>query len=374
MSQPTKAARFSAPAPQTLEADELVYGESKPVILDPNRELKAKPTPIASILPDPAQPRRVAPSLARRGWDGRSDADSIRAILETWHQLAEAELGERLPLYVAEPAPESELRPDIDEERTPISYKLMALAAHANDIFINGQNDPIKIFALPNGGYQIEDGERRWMAHWWLLLKTGDLRWSKINAQLRADFSVWRQASSNGSRQGLNAIQKGRQLARLLMAALLETQGLDFPRYEDVLAAGGADKDYYAQVADGLKYRIPRGYGERIAAAMGLTDADEIRRYRALLRVTDDIWIKADDQNWTERTLRPYTVPGGNGKLPKPKPRELTTEEEAFSANVKSALAILRRENKVNVKFVEEIEAFCRKLRAEGKVVVAEKR
>ena len=46
------------------------------------------------------------------------------------------------------------------------------------------------------------------------------------------------------------------------------------------------------------------GQGERLLNAMGLSDAGQLRQYRALLRLPSDLWRRGDDENLTEGELR----------------------------------------------------------------------
>ena len=330
------------------------------------RTMKARPISILSILPDPAQPRRAVPSAARAAWDGKSTDDSISAMLSAWVQLAEHELGEPLELYVAKDPPEDYKRIEVEEETTPITFKLLKLTDLANDIFLNGLNEPIHVVAQEEG-YRAESGERRWLAHWLLHLFTRDEKWTKINAFVRDDFSVWRQASENGAREKLNAIQLARQLARLLMD-IYQRDGVVFTSYDEALRNGGGDRAYYAQVADGDEFRIPRGWGEKIVAAMGLPNTQMLRQYRALLRVPDAIWMQGDDQSWPERALRPHTVSTDTVPGKKPIPRELTADEKRVNSDFRTMLAGLRQNNEVNAHNLERIEAFCKHLRDTGRV------
>lgn len=334
------------------------------------RTMKARSIPLADILPDPAQPRRAVPSVARRLWDGQSNAESISAMLGAWVGLAEAELHAPLQIYIAAEPPEDYRRPEIDEATTPTAFKLFMLADLANDIFAKGLNDPISINAV-EGGYRTEYGERRWLAHWWLYLATSDEKWTKINAFVRDEFDVWRQASENGARQQLNAVSKARQLARLLMD--IYKSEVIFKSYAELVPAGGYDRAYYAQVADGEQFRIPRGWGEKIVAAMGLPNTTQLRQYRALLRLPDDIWVKGDDESWAEGALRPHTVTTVTVSTKK-KARDLTPDEKGLKDDTLTMLLSLRRENKVNEALVSRIEAFCHQLRNTGKVIKVEDR
>ncbi len=115
-------------------------------------------------------------------------------------------------------------------------------------------------------------------------------------------FDVWRQAVENGARQDLNAIAKARQLARLLMAIYAD-QGITFVPYAEVVQPGGCDRAWYAQIADGDRFRIPRGTSEIILSAMGLKNPVQLRQYRALLNLPDDIWQAGDDLSFSENEL-----------------------------------------------------------------------
>ena len=108
---------------------------------------------------------------------------------------------------------------------------------------------------------------------------------------------VWRQASENNARDNLNAISRARQLSLLLM----DLHGWhNFSQFD----ACDSEQAFYAQVADGAAWRIPRGQGERLLNAMGLSDASQLRQYRALLRLPGELWRKGDDEDLSEGELR----------------------------------------------------------------------
>ena len=75
-------------------------------------------------------------------------------------------------------------------------------------------------------------------------------------------------------------------------------------KFDEIIESGGSERDYYAQVADGNEFRVPRGEGERLLNAMGLKNPTQIRQYRQLLRLPDDVWQDADDKNLTEGEVR----------------------------------------------------------------------
>ena len=182
---------------------------------------------------------------------------------------------------------------------------LMKLVDLAASIRRDGLSNPV---SLMNHGdhYEIETGERRWLAYHMLYWKFGDgdvrpdgsrVNWSRIPARIVSRVDVWRQASENNARDNLNAISRARQLAVLLMN-LHGSQ--NFTAYNEC----ANEQAFYAQVADGGRWRIPRGQGERLLNAMGMTEASQLRQYRALLRLPDELWRKGDDESLSEGELR----------------------------------------------------------------------
>ena len=67
---------------------------------------------------------------------------------------------------------------------------------------------------------------------------------------------------------------------------------------------GGCDRAFYAQVADGAVFRVPRGQGEVLIGALGLKNPAQLRQYRALLDLPDEVWTIADDLDWAEGYIR----------------------------------------------------------------------
>ena len=92
-------------------------------------------------------------------------------------------------------------------------------------------------------------------------------------------------------------ISRARQLSLLLM---------DLHGWQNFSTLDACDNEqaFYAQVADGSTWRIPRGQGERLLNAMGLSDASQLRQYRALLRLPGELWRKGDDEDLSEGELR----------------------------------------------------------------------
>ena len=182
---------------------------------------------------------------------------------------------------------------------------MVVLSAGMPSIRRDGLSNPISL-VRHDGHYEIETGERRWLAYHILYWKFGDgdkrpdgsvVNWSRIPARVVSQVDVWRQASENNARDNLNAISRARQLSLLLM---------DMHGWQNFSKLSACDNEqaFYAQVADGSIWRIPRGQGERLLNAMGLSDAGQLRQYRALLRLPADLWRKGDDEDLSEGELR----------------------------------------------------------------------
>ncbi len=187
----------------------------------------------------------------------------------------------------------------------PKELALMKLIDLAASIRRDGLSNPISL-VQQDRHYEIETGERRWLAYHVLYWKFGDgdkrpdgtvVNWSRIPARIVTQVDVWRQASENNARDNLNAISRARQLALLLMD--LHGWG-NFSKLE----ACDSEQGFYAQVADGAAWRIPRGQGERLLNAMGMSDASQLRQYRALLRLPAELWRKGDAEDLSEGELR----------------------------------------------------------------------
>ncbi|MCY3867874.1 MAG: ParB N-terminal domain-containing protein [Chloroflexi bacterium] len=184
-------------------------------------------------------------------------------------------------------------------------FALMKLIDLAASIRRDGLSNPISL-VQHDDRYEIETGERRWLAYHILYWKFGDgdkrpdgsvVNWSRIPARIVNQVDVWRQASENNARDNLNAVSRARQLALLLM---------DLHGWQNFSKLDACDNEqaFYAQVADGSTWRIPRGQGERLLNAMGLSDASQLRQYRALLRLPGELWRKGDDEDLSEGELR----------------------------------------------------------------------
>ncbi len=224
---------------------------------------------------------------------GQKDYDIVNFLLG-----AETDRGERAERQDGEAPLSSQLAASKE-------LALMKLIDLAASIRRDGLSNPISL-VQHDGSYEIETGERRWLAYHVLYWKFGDgdkrpngsvVNWSRIPARIVTQVDVWRQASENNARDNLNAISRARQLALLLM----DLHGWkNFSKFD----ACDNEQAFYAQVADGSAWRIPRGQGERLLNAMGLSDASQLRQYRALLRLPGELWRKGDDEDLSEGELR----------------------------------------------------------------------
>jgi hypothetical protein len=174
----------------------------------------------------------------------------------------------------------------------------MQVVELAASIMRHGLTNPISI-ARVGGDYEIETGERRWLAYHLLNWQYPEGGWDKIpSRQVDDGISIWRQANENNIRADLNAISMARQFALLLMDILRdEKQFQPFDAFDH-------EQDFYAQVADGVNHRVPRNQGEKLLNAMNLENPVQLRQYRSLLRLPREIWEWADDLNWTEGFIR----------------------------------------------------------------------
>jgi hypothetical protein len=274
-------------------------------MLTPSTPVSAAQTvDIFEIHPDPTQPRRSVPSTVREHWDGRPE--TITTMFGAWINAyaRECEVGfdvaqtRILKILAGEDTARAQ-----DDSKDPgsIGQSLLKVVDLAASIHAEGLVNPVTLTRMEDG-YRIETGERRWLAYHLLYSVSGE-DWRQIPASVGDEVNVWKQAYENNARDNLNAIGKARQFATLLMDLLERHQGLEFAPFH----AFDDDQHYYAQVADSERFGIPRGYGEVIITAMGVTNRSVTTRFRNLLKLPALTWTAADDLNWSERKLRMLT-------------------------------------------------------------------
>lgn len=302
-----------------------MYGNPSAVPVPAGR-LVAAPKSIKQIWPDLRQPRRAIPLSVRGRWSG--DPDELADVLKHWQVMAEKESGKKIDVLKA-------LKGDASlavEDGDGVIYAGFAkLAGLASAILNEGLTNPITI--IPNGSmWQIETGERRWLAHHLLALHIDPEKFAVIPAR-EVKYDPFRQASENNARDGYNAIEMARQIALLIMDARGKQDGVSYDAFEDMVYAGECDRRFYAQVANGYIHKIPDGLGDKICNATGLS-LKRISHYRALLAPTEDdalndqIWIDADANGWTENYIRETVLPS----LKPPKASSTAVEHDTSTA------------------------------------------
>jgi hypothetical protein len=289
------------PQKSVYEVDAEIYGAIEKV--DVGRQV-AEPISIMSISPDPIQPRRAIPSNVRARWNGSPAL--VGEMFSEWWGLANTESGTQIDLraWILEEstAADDETTPDEDAQSNigAMESSLRVVAQLAASIRRDGLTNPVTV-ARRGDQYQLETGERRWLAYHLLYWLLQDDQWSKIPARVVDAVNVWRQASENAARQDLNAIGRARQYAVLLMDLWKhdEKQPREFKPMDEC----ETDRAYYAQV---LGLPTPYGKGDKLLSALNVTHRSAVDRYKTLLELTDELWQKGDDENLSEREL--FTV------------------------------------------------------------------
>lgn len=257
---------------------------------------------LSDIHADLRQPRRIIPFEVRGDWDGTSD--DLLTVLANWHALVEAKLGVTLDLPRLLEGTAQAAALDALSSDEPGVTEYLELVKLAMTIRFEGLRDAVEVYRVGDG-YRLLDGERRWMAHH-LLMQHVSAQYDHLNASVKPAPDVWAQATKNGARRPLNAVSMARQIALLVIAMYEGDPGVAFGSYEETVLPGEIDRKYYAQVARGELYRIKDGFMARVLAVTGLKSKEQVAQYRAILRVDDALWVKADGQNWTEFAIREY--------------------------------------------------------------------
>jgi len=268
---------------------------------------RARPLAIDDIYPDPAQPRRVIPAALRQYWNGQPSR--LPDLFNMWLQELKIERGGRpfpiedylLAASDSNPTPAEDLEMVARADHIgPLEAAFRPIVDLAASVLRDGLTNPITV-AQRGRVYVIETGERRWLTYHLLRWQAVDVDsaqdWAEIPARVVESVDLWRQATENTARADLNAIARARQLALLLM-------DLYGPQNFKPIDLFDSEQMYYAQVADGERYRVPRGTGEKILNATGLKNGAQIRQYRRLLRLPNPVWTLADDLNWTESFIQ----------------------------------------------------------------------
>jgi|GEM_PF-5753689 len=249
--------------------------------------------PLESLHPDPMQPRRTIPALLRPYWIGRPDTEALAYLFNQWsREIAD----ERQASYDLTEALMSDIPDDMIGPREQALLPIITLAKKIRE---RGFLHPITV-GRRGGLLTIESGERRWLAAHLLHYTFPDEHdtWATIPARPVETINVWRQASDN-IYSDLSAIAAARQLALLVMDLYI-TNGATF----DPIHTFEMEQEFYAQVADGVRYPVPGQQRDLLLNATGLRTAVHVRQYRRLLRLPNLVWVMADDLNWTESWIQ----------------------------------------------------------------------
>lgn len=280
------------PVNSLQDADENIFGVMDAP--DVGRQT-ARPLDIDKIYPDVMQPRRAIPSEIRRSWDGRPSTITAQ-VLRSWLVAVEQERGSAFNL--AAHFESGDGASNADHNPGPLEDALLRVVRLAATIHHDGLTNPITVIRQPDGFFQLETGERRWLAYHLLRELDGD-DWGKIPAREMKEFDVWRQASENNARSDLNAIAKARQIAILLMDAWSRRD--DCPVALEPLDRFEDEQAFYAQA---LHLPTPYGEGQRLLDALGFKNMSTLSRHKNLLELAPAVWIGADDTNCPEGVLR----------------------------------------------------------------------
>lgn len=299
------------------EVDQAGYGALN--IPESARKI-AEPFNILDITLDPAQPRNQIPRKAKTKWNGKPK--TIGGLLMEWQKLAE-ENYDAIPTKKILEGVNSIKDLESDKKMPSITEDYLNVVSLAASIHKDGLLNPITI-STSGSPRKIIAGETRFLAYC-LLNMFFQGEYAQIPA-FEEKPDVWKQAAENGARRPLNAIGTARQLALLLMDLYKDTDGADFQPYHQ-LVIGENDQAFYAQVKNGYVYPIKSEFAQRIIDVTGLKSARMISAYRGLLDIPADIWMLADEENWTEFGIRTHLKPPkeDNESLPTGK---LSNEED----------------------------------------------
>ncbi|MEQ8673271.1 MAG: ParB N-terminal domain-containing protein [Aggregatilineales bacterium] len=250
----------------------------------------ARPVGLDEIRPDLKQPRRAIPQKVRGDWNG--NPAKIRDLLMKWKIQCQMQTGKQVDDLGDVLTGMAEL-PDEYEDYPGIVGAWVELIRLAQRIYAEGLQNPITIYNADGQKY-ILTGERRYLAHWLLRLEVDREAWSKIPAQV-VSYSVRQQISENTARRDLNAVGLARCYAMIVME-LYREEGKDFRAFAEVVRPGQCDRAYYAQVAD-----MPAPYGKsgEVMSALNVKNRMSVSRYKSVLNITDDVWMRADDEDWS---------------------------------------------------------------------------
>ncbi|MEL6309689.1 MAG: ParB N-terminal domain-containing protein, partial [Chloroflexota bacterium] len=259
-----------------------------------------QPIPISQIRVDLEQPRKIMPRVLREKWDGTQT--NLPHLLNQWIQMAGIDVKQAKSLAMG--------RTNIDDliEDTPSNHHLRRIFSLAASIFSEGQRTAVELRELPEGGYMIVSGERRWTAINFLVHFLNDDKYATVLAKVE-DMDEWTatkaQSIENNQREELTASGKARQFGRLLKTSRETFADDDYKDMSDC----DSEYDFYLQFADGRENRIPQDMMPEFESAMGMSGRT-MRYYRALFapfgeyELDCQLWNLMDDNMWAEGFMR----------------------------------------------------------------------
>lgn len=248
--------------------------------------------PALNLRRDPTQPRRaVPPSL---NWNG--DPHDAGAMFSLWVERIAGELGRgpRLLYEQYKQTVKGEIGIDdfADDQRPPLERHFLALLDLAASLLKDKQINSIVVVKRDDGLWQIENGERRWLASMLLVFLLEDTQYINVRVRVESEFNRFRQGAENIARADLNMVARARQFALYLMELVKEQGMARITPYEYC----ETDHAYYAQVAE---VNVPDGQLQRLLNALGVKSKASISQYRTVLALPADQWLIADEQDWT---------------------------------------------------------------------------
>ena len=307
-----------------------------------NKRERIELVDIFSIQPDLAQPRRAIPSSLRGDW--QPNAHEMPGCLAHWCEQSGLDVAALFNGDADLPDREG-LKPHI--------IALLHIVELAISIKNEGLVNPVGIVDDGKGGYRLETGERRWLAYHLLHLQdatraesngngaeqaSNTSQWARIPARILPDSDPFRQAAENTQRADLNAIGRARQYAILMMALHPETPLASYD-------ATPSDRAYYAQA---LQFdRVPYGKGKQLYTALGVKDRSVVTRCKQLLELPDNIWQKADDENWPEDELLEIVGNPNNVEIPTHNAKQTRIPDTPASRFKKNAAYLSTKLNRI---------------------------
>lgn len=287
--------------------DAAIFGELR----GKGGRMVAKATPLAEIWFDLTQPRNVIPrGLLRTGWNG--NPDDMEELLSKWFSEVQALMPQGETLAVSAML-RGEREIDMDMAEThPQVKRFMEVVKLAVNIRENGLTNPVTASKVQRNRWKLHTGERRLLAHWMLNAAhiNTDKRdqWSKITAIEVSQHDVYTQISENTARHDMNAISMARAFALMIMDMYRGEH--DFGDEVHMRTVKGSNRPYFAQVADGEKFKIKYGMGSKVQAALNTSSRGRASHYRKMLTLPDYLWVKADEEDWAEGFIRDIIAMG----------------------------------------------------------------